>query len=263
MKIVIDLNKSVEENASLYYEMSKKAKKKISGAKKAVEDAKTKLEKRNKEKELVEEQNKKKQEAKKRKKEWFEKYKWFISSNKALVISGRDASTNEEVIKKHADKNDYVLHTDLPGSPFTVIKHSENLEEIDYYEAAQFTALHSKVWSQGFKSADVFMVKPDQVSKTPRSGEYISKGSFMIYGKRKIFKVSLNIAIGLYKEKLVMVGPETAVKKNCSDYVRLDQGKYKKSEAANKIMKLLKLHTNDDIISALPQGKYGIKAKNF
>ena len=262
MKIEIDLKKSVEENASYYYEKSKKAKKKLSGAIKAVEEAKKNQVKKREEAKKKEELEKKKSEALKRQKQWFEKYKWFFTSNKALVISGRDASTNEEVVKKHAEKDDWVFHTDLPGSPFSILKNKEGLSEIDYYEAAQFTALHSKIWSQGFKAAEVYMVKPEQLSKTPRSGEYISKGSFMIYGKRKTYKVSLTISVGLYND-LVMIGPETAIKKNCDVQLKLDQGSLKKSEAANKIMKFLKLHTNDDIISALPQGKFSVKAKNI
>ena len=56
------------------------------------------------------------------KREWYEKFRWFISSEGFLVIGGRDATSNEIVIKKHADKNDLVFHTDIKGSPFHLSK---------------------------------------------------------------------------------------------------------------------------------------------
>ena len=33
---------------------------------------------------------------------WFERYKWFITSGGRLVIAGRDAHTNDNVVKKHS-----------------------------------------------------------------------------------------------------------------------------------------------------------------
>ena len=44
MKITIDITKSVEENASCYYEKAKKLKRKIEGAKRAIEMLKKQLE---------------------------------------------------------------------------------------------------------------------------------------------------------------------------------------------------------------------------
>ena len=36
---------------------------------------------------------------------WFEKLRWFVSSNNTLVIGGRDTNSNEKVVKKHLDYN--------------------------------------------------------------------------------------------------------------------------------------------------------------
>ena len=58
----------------------------------------------------------------KRKKEWFEKFRWFFTSDNMLVIAGRDATTNEIVVKKHTDKHDLIFHTEMAGSPFGVFK---------------------------------------------------------------------------------------------------------------------------------------------
>jgi len=55
---------------------------------------------------------------KKRKREWFEKFRWFYSSEGFLVVGGRDATTNEILIKKHTDKDDLVFHTDAINAIF-------------------------------------------------------------------------------------------------------------------------------------------------
>src|SRR3989338_8598021 len=137
MEVLIDITKSVEQNAQGYYEKAKKAKKKIPGIKKAIEEQKKKLLK-------IKPPEKKQKTA--RKKEWHDKFRWFLSSDGFLVIGGRDATTNEIIIKKHAESTDLVFHTELAGSPFVVIKNPQGKEipqkTID--EAAQFCASYSK-----------------------------------------------------------------------------------------------------------------------
>ena len=64
MEIEIDLNKSVEENAGIYFEKAKKLKKKLKGAGEALAESKKKLDKLMKEEEKFFEK-----EAKKEKKE--------------------------------------------------------------------------------------------------------------------------------------------------------------------------------------------------
>src|SRR3989344_8958557 len=98
MDIKLDVTKSLEQNAETYFNESKKARKKIEGARIALNRSLMKLEelKLNRIKELKE--VKQKVEIKR---EWYEKFRWFISSEGFLCIGGRDAATNEIVIKKH------------------------------------------------------------------------------------------------------------------------------------------------------------------
>jgi len=128
--IYLDLNKTVEQNAAVYYEKAKKAKKKTEGAKEALALSLKKLEKLKKDhsKELA----KIEKETIKREKEWFEKFRWFITSTGFLVIGGRDATTNEIIIKKHTETGDLVFHTDLAGSPFFVIKNKLEVHDIKH-----------------------------------------------------------------------------------------------------------------------------------
>jgi len=258
-KIDIYLNKGVEENASIYFERSKKAKKKIEGAEEAIKKFKKKLDKLRKDKEKIIEKKKKK--VKKTKKEWFEKYRWFYSSDNFLVIGGRDSTTNEIIIKKHTDKNDLVFHTDMAGSPFVVIKSdSKEIPEQTKKEAAQFTAAFSKAWKTNLTFTKVYYVKPEQVTKEAKAGEYLQKGAFMVYGKKEYYSPKITLAIGLSEEKgnKIMSGPESAIKKHCKNYFIIKQGDEKPSDVAKKINK--KFNTDlDEIIRALPPGNCKIK----
>src|SRR3989338_7331248 len=119
--IEISLGKGVEENASEYFEKAKKMRKKIEGAKNALARYKEKLETLEKKKAKEKEQFDSIVTGA-AKKEWYEKFRWFFSSEGYLVIGGRDATTNEILIKKHTVDNDVVFHTDMAGSPFFIIK---------------------------------------------------------------------------------------------------------------------------------------------
>ena len=126
MRVSLDFTKSVEENAASYFEKAKKAKKKIDGAGKALEISQHKMNKLllKRDDEKIAEQDAEEKEKLKvdRKKEWYEKFRWFYSSEEFLVIGGRDATTNEIIIKKNTDADDVVFHTDMAGSPFFVVK---------------------------------------------------------------------------------------------------------------------------------------------
>lgn len=250
MRLNLDIRKSLEKNASAYFEKAKKDKKKLEGAKKIVEKYKKKLSS------LEEERIEKKVVVKKKiKKDWYEKFRWFFSSDGFLVIGGRDATTNEIVIKKYTDKDDLVFHTDMAGSPFVVIKREGKKGEIPQTtieEAAIFTAVFSRAWKKGIATLAVFSVKPEQVSKKAKSGEYLAKGAFMIYGDTTYHHPQMEYAVGIYNDK-VMGGPLSAVKKHCKDFVEIIQGNEKLSDVAKLIRKKLGGEL-DDIMRALPAG---------
>jgi len=257
--IILDLKKSVEGNASDYFEKAKKIKKKIKGAEDALEQNIKKLEELEKKKEKAESKEEKQVVA--RKKEWYEKFRWFISSDGFLVIGGRDATSNEVVIKKHTENNDLVLHTDMAGSPFFVIKaNGKKIPESAIKEAADATCTFSRAWKLGLQSSEVFYVSPEQVSKKTKAGEYMGKGAFMVYGKSNYVANKVNLAAGITKERAIMSGPLEAIKKNCENYVVLRQGDEKVSSIAKKInYKLGRNLDLDEIIRALPAGNFRLE----
>ena len=258
MSLELYWNKSLEENASLYFEKAKKAKKKLIGLALAVAETKKKLQKVESEAEETKKAKENKSQKVQAPKEWYEKLRWFISSEGLLVIGGRDATTNEIVIKKYTDKEDTVFHTEAPGSPFVVIKGKPG--EATLQEAAAFCAANSRAWERRLGTAEVYAIKGEQVSKTAQPGEYLAKGAFMIYGKRQYFHPELKIAVGVTKEGKLMAAPPTAAQKHCAAYLLIKPGDLKKSDLAKRVKHELEKRSGqaielDTIMAALPPGE--------
>ncbi len=263
--IIIDPKLSIPENAESYYEKSKKAKKKTKGALIAIENTKKQLEKIKAKKELAMENISIPKKREKKNLKWYEKLRWFITSDNTLVIGGRDAGTNEALVKKYLDNNDIYLHADIHGATSTVIKLGDkSLNDTIIKESGEFAASFSSAWSKGFTTQDVFWVHPDQVSKTPEAGEFLPKGSFVIRGNRNYIRSArVKIAIGIvdYEGKRIMAGPVEALEAHCENFVVLKPGYTKKEAIAKKILHKINeddLISLDDIIRVLPSGKCDI-----
>ncbi|MGZ7118143.1 MAG: ribosome rescue protein RqcH, partial [Methanobacterium sp.] len=142
--ISIDATLPIPENAEVYYEKAKKAKRKINGVNIAIEKTKKEIEKARNKKETEMERIILPEKRVKKELKWFEKFRWFISSDGFLVIGGRDANTNEMVVKKYLESNDVYLHSDIHGAPSVVIKsQAKQIPESTINEAASFAASYS------------------------------------------------------------------------------------------------------------------------
>lgn len=240
MKLILDTTKTLEENAALYFERSKKAKGKLKGIAASIALSQKKLKY-----EVVEPKEQKKYLEPPQKK-WYMKFRWFISSDGFLCIGGRDATTNEILIKKHCEKGDLVFHTDLAGSPFFIIKsEGKEIPQQTKEETAQATVSFSRAWNQGLTTAEVYAISPEQVKK-----EFgLAKGSFMIHGKREYFKPIVKLYIGLNAEKYLECSP---VQK---EFLLKQEGK--KTDTAKFLQYKIKEKYNinyplDEIMQALP-----------
>ncbi|MBR9676518.1 DUF814 domain-containing protein [Candidatus Woesearchaeota archaeon] len=250
MELTLRYDKTVEENAAAYYDKAKKAKKKLDGARKALEAQQKKVLKLEKDAPLQEEIVIKAPV----KREWFEKYHWCYSSDNVLIVAGRDATTNEIIIKKNTEKTDVVLHTDMAGSPFAVIKtDGKKSSELTLLEAAQLVAIFSKAFKRGMGSIEVFWVNPEQVTKDANPGEFLPKGAFMIRGKTNYLSPTMSYAIGNYGGR-AMGGPLTAIKKHCKEYIELVQGDQKISDIAKQVAKKISISDVDEVMRTVPQG---------
>ena len=261
----IDSKLTIPENAEKYYEKAKKAKRKTKGALIAIENTKKQLEDIKAKKDVAMERVSVPKKRVKKNLKWYEKLRWFVSSDNVLVIGGRDANSNENVVKKYLDANDIYLHADIHGASSTAIKlNGAKLNDNILKESGEFAASFSSAWSLGFTSQDVFWVHPDQVTKTPESGEFLAKGSFVIRGNRNYIRsAKVKIAIGIvdYEGKRIMAGPIESLEAHCDNYVVIKPGYTKKEAIAKKIISKINednLLTLDDIIRVLPSGKCDI-----
>jgi len=256
VRLILNVKKSLEQNAETYFEKGKKAKRKTEGLKialKRFEQQKDELLK--KQAVMAERLDKTSTPRPERAKQWYEKFRWFFSSDGFLCVGGRDATTNEIIVKKHTQAGDLVFHTEAPGSPFFVIKaEGREIPAATKEETAQATATFSRGWKSGVGSMEVYHITPEQVSKEAKAGEYIAKGAFMIYGKRTHYNPTLEVAVGILEDGRIMAGPLPAVKKHCKKYAVIKQGDEKSSDVSKKLIHLLGAGTPDEIIAALPAG---------
>ena len=264
-EITIDTNIDIHELAGRYYEKAKKAKEKLEGLLIAIKKTEEEIER-----------VKKKEELKYsspirivRKREWFERFRWFLTSDNMLAIGGRNARMNEEIVSKYLEVKDLFFHTQTPGAPVVVLKRGQEAPKSSIIETAQFSAIYSSLWKRGIHSGEVYYVTPDQVKRSAKAGEYLPKGSFYIVGRRNYVTVELKCAIGVDLSNLkVMGGPISAISKHCDYYVTLEIGDMDVNELSVKIAKVLvdkakmddrlvvkALATPDEIAKFLPPGR--------
>lgn len=253
LRFSINLRRSLYENANEYYEAGKKSKQKIAGAVTALEESKKRLaqieEKLNRAEELrslkpteiMEALAKRKVESK----EWYEKFRWFTSSDGFLVVAGKDTVSNEVLIKKYTAQEDAVFHAEISGAPFTVVKaQGKEIPEQTLREAAEYAASFSRAWRENAGSADVYWVRLDQLSKSGPSGEFVPHGAFAVVGKRNWMRgIPLRVGVGMVvgEETCFVGGAVSAVRAKTKANVVLVPGDYNGKDLLKQILRSLML----------------------
>jgi predicted ribosome quality control (RQC) complex YloA/Tae2 family protein len=212
--VTLDYTKNIDANASDIYQDSKEIGEKGKHAEEALNQSRAELAKLEKglEKQRIANAGK----AQPTKQFWFERFKWFFTSEGKLVIAGRDAHTNDGVVKKHLKEKDLYAHTDIHGAPSTILKDGASATPEELREACQFATAQSKGWVAAVSEGSAYWVYPDQVSKTPNPGEFVPRGAFIIRGKRNYeYHLPMELAVGeIYFQgaRKVMCGPEQCFK---------------------------------------------------
>jgi len=140
-----------------------------------------------------------------RKTYWFEKFAWFITSDNYLVLAGKDAQQNEQLVKRYLRPGDAYLHAEVHGAATCILRAKRRrrgdgktqvvpLSDQSLREAGTFTICRSAAWSSKMVTS-AYWVESHQVSKTAPTGEYLTVGSFMIRG-RKNFLPPSNLEMG-------------------------------------------------------------------
>lgn len=185
---------------------------------------------------------------------WYEKYRWFITSTGAIVIGGKSAEQNEEVIKKETLKNEIVMHTKIPGSPFAVIKaDAKEVTAKDLEETAIFTACFSRAWRENKKSTKIDIFKASQIYKDKKD----KKGTFRIIGKVQSKNAELKLGLIVQQNKLratpISIG---------KPFIIIEPGNIEKNKFAEMLAIKLSIlgldFRKDEILNALPTGKFKI-----
>jgi predicted ribosome quality control (RQC) complex YloA/Tae2 family protein len=249
MRTKIDFTKSAQQNADAYFSRAKKLKQKKEGAEKAITELRKRLEKAKKD--FVPKDGRRI--IVKRDKGWYEKFRWFFTSDGHLVIGGRDAHQNELLNARHFEDNDLFFHADIFGAQVTILKAGMSAEKGVREEAAQFAACHSSAWKEGQRTVDVYAMRRDQVSKSQAKGT-LGTGSFLLSGEREWYRDMVLALVAFIKDGTLNVVPEIMFEKleKPEMYVRISQGNDRKSDAAKKIGKILQYENIDEIMQLLP-----------
>jgi predicted ribosome quality control (RQC) complex YloA/Tae2 family protein len=243
--IELDFTKTITDSANLFYEKAKKARRKIPGAKQAIERTKKMIEEAETTKETIVQEKEGRPLVVKRSKKWYEKFHWF-KCQEHIVIGGTDAKVNERILKTYLDDNDLFFHADVHGAPYVVVKDGQNnLSEECITEIATFALSYSSLWKDKKLVGDVYHVLPDQVSLTAPSGQFLAKGSVMIYGEKNYSKnIEINHAVGvvLYESNAQVIGgPINSVESITNIFVQIKPGDVPKGKIVKEIKdKLLK-----------------------
>jgi len=245
--------------------------KRLEAKAKLIEQAEAKLKEQNKEL-LLQVQKKESKETFEVREEplWFERYRWLNTSECLLAIGGRDTHSNAAIIRKHLSNNDIVLHAEIVGSPFFVIKDATEANTVSIEEVARAVVSFSRAWREGIKVADAYWVKPEQVKLQAPTGMFLPKGSFLIEGKKNYIKsIKLEVAVGACKiedRDTLMAGPISAIQTHCSAYVLITPENFKASDTAKKVKaeiialldeekaQIYKKIPLDDFVRVLPSG---------
>lgn len=252
---VLDYTKGIDTNASLIYQKGKDIGERGKRAEEALETSLRELEK------LEKGFEKKKQleltRAQPTKQFWFERYKWFVTESGKLVIGGKNAHTNDNVVKKHMKEADVYVHADVHGAPSVIIKDGNVATPEELRQVCIFAYCHSKAWVSAMSNGSAYWVYPDQVSKTPNPGEFVPRGAFIIRGKRNYeYHIESEMGVGeteYQDERKIMCGPVELIEKICEKYFIIRPGRGKNKRTPNEIAKAFDV-PEEEISRIIPPG---------
>lgn len=183
----------------------------------------------------------------------YRKYKWFFTSSGKLVVGGKSAVQNDELLNhlKSTGQDHIVMHTSHPGSPFSVVLSDiKKVKPADIEECAVFTGCFSKAWKLGLKKTQVHYFKLSQLYKKPD----MKTGTWGITGIVKKTDVKLELVLTTQKGVLRAIS-ENSVKNKKSILLKICPGKTPKELMLAKLQIEINRHFSaNELLSALPAG---------
>jgi hypothetical protein len=159
------------------------------------------------------------------------------------------------IFEKHTEPGDIILHADITGAPFTIVKSGgREVTPLAIREAGEFAAAYSSAWKAGLGGVDVYWAKPEDVTKTPRAGESLPKGAFIFHKRNFMKKMELKVSVGIIFEDdkegkryaKPICGSVQAVNNTAKYFVTLKPGGIPQQELAGQIKKKIILKAMPD-----------------
>jgi len=100
------------------------------------------------------------------------------------IILGRNSENNDELVKKYFKKENLILHTAKPGSPFCVIDKLNPSKE-DIKKSAIACAFKSQDWRDNKKDVEIHLFSGKDVYKEKQ----MKSGSWGLKKKPKLIKI--------------------------------------------------------------------------
>ena len=201
----------------------------------------------------------------------YQKYKWFFTSSGLLVIGGKNALQNDELMFRIKDnKEDFIImHTSEPGSPFCVLySPASKVKKLDMEEASVFTGCFSRAWKLGKSSAKVDIFNSSQIHKN----KDMNSGTWGVYGEVQRVNIPLSLVFMRQKDILRAVPEKTferiykskinkskKERSNNISIVKIMPGDIDKSHMFAKLELELDIPlSEEEVLSAIPAGKFKI-----
>ncbi len=92
------------------------------------------------------------------------KFREIILESGTKIILGKDAESNDELMKKFKGKPNIIIHTRAPGSSFCVIN-SLNPSKEDIYTSGAIVAKYSQDWRDNKRDILVHVFRGIDISK--------------------------------------------------------------------------------------------------
>ncbi len=118
----------------------------------------------------------------------YESYRKFILESGKIIFSGKDRKENEKLVSEFIGKENLIMHTKLPGSPFSVSL--KELTKDEQEKMALFTAKYSQDWKKNRNNVlvDIFSGKDVYKNKKMKTGTFGVKKKKTIKVKKQEIK---------------------------------------------------------------------------
>ena len=182
--IEVDLNLSAHANAAKYYEKKKANAVKLQKTVEATDKAAVSAERKG------ERVAQRKGPAKRditalRTQFWFEKFFWFLTTHRFLVVCARDNLQSDLLVRRYMKPGDIFIHCDVPGAPPCLVKNPScsRIPLLCLQEAGAMTVCRSTSWAAK-APVSAWWVYPTQINRTPSGTSNNAPANLTIRGKK-------------------------------------------------------------------------------